>query len=193
MKRVALITFILLAILTCTVQAEENYELVQNQSTMKILGTSSMHDWHMSATMLDCKGRFTSLKENSIQILGSLFILKVQNIKSGNSVMDGIAYDALKAKTYPEINFTLESIKKSSDNSNGFKGIITGYLSVAGVKKTISFPIDAQITSDGLVKLSGKAPLKMTDFGIKPPKAMLGMLKTGDDIKIDFDLTFKKQ
>jgi len=32
-------------------------------------------------------------------------------------------------------------------------------------------------------------PIKMTDYGIKPPTALFGRLKTGDDVKVNFELT----
>ena len=34
--------------------------------------------------------------------------------------------------------------------------------------------------------------MKMTDYGIEPPKALLGTIKTGDDIKIIFKTVFQK-
>lgn len=32
----------------------------------------------------------------------------------------------------------------------------------------------------------------MTDYGIKPPKAMLGTLKTGDEVEIVFNVILSK-
>jgi len=32
----------------------------------------------------------------------------------------------------------------------------------------------------------------MTEFGIEPPTAIFGTLKTGDEISIDFNVVFKK-
>jgi hypothetical protein len=32
-------------------------------------------------------------------------------------------------------------------------------------------------------------PIKMTDFGIKPPTAIFGTLRTGDEVKVNFALT----
>ena len=46
----------------------------------------------------------------------------------------------------------------------------------------------------GKLKVSGKTPLKMTDFGIKPPAPAvgLGLIKTGDEVKISFEWVMKK-
>jgi hypothetical protein len=39
------------------------------------------------------------------------------------------------------------------------------------------------------LKFSGTTALKMTDFGIQPPapSLALGLIKTGDDVKITFE------
>jgi polyisoprenoid-binding protein YceI len=42
---------------------------------------------------------------------------------------------------------------------------------------------------NGTVNATGMVPIKMTDFGIKPPTAMFGTLRTGDEVKVNFALT----
>jgi len=42
---------------------------------------------------------------------------------------------------------------------------------------------------DGTVIAKGSVPIKMTDYGIKPPTALFGRLKTGDDVKVNFELS----
>ena len=43
--------------------------------------------------------------------------------------------------------------------------------------------------ADGQYQVSGAYPMKMTDFGIEPPTALLGTMTTGDDVTINFNLT----
>ena len=38
------------------------------------------------------------------------------------------------------------------------------------------------------IKAAGVVPIKMTDYGIKPPTAIFGRLKTGDEVKVNFEL-----
>jgi len=43
---------------------------------------------------------------------------------------------------------------------------------------------------DGKIKVTGSTPLKMTDFGVKPPEItipVLGKITTGDEIKISIE------
>ena len=68
-----------------------------------------------------------------------------------------------------------------------------GEITVSGVTKPLAMPV--AITRDGdKLKIHGVTPLKMTDHGIKPPAPAvgLGLIKTGDEVKITFDWVTKK-
>jgi hypothetical protein len=41
--------------------------------------------------------------------------------------------------------------------------------------------------TDAGLTVKGEVPLLMTDFGIAPPKAMLGMLKTDPKVTVTFE------
>ena len=41
---------------------------------------------------------------------------------------------------------------------------------------------------DGSIALTGSLSLLMTDFGVEPPTAMLGMMKTADQVTVKFEL-----
>lgn len=53
----------------------------------------------------------------------------------------------------------------------------------------ITIDVVATRLSDGTVHVKGVVPVKMTDFGITPPTAIFGRLRTGDDVKVNFELT----
>jgi hypothetical protein len=42
--------------------------------------------------------------------------------------------------------------------------------------------------SGNRIQIKGSKKVKMTDFNISPPTAMLGTLKTGDEVTISFTL-----
>jgi hypothetical protein len=48
--------------------------------------------------------------------------------------------------------------------------------------------IDATRAADGVVSATGDQAIKMTAFGIKPPRLMLGTLRVGDQLKVKFTL-----
>jgi polyisoprenoid-binding protein YceI len=66
----------------------------------------------------------------------------------------------------------------------------TGNLTVSGVRRTVTMDVGITVVEAGKkLKLNGVVPLKMSTFGIEPPapKAALGVIKTGDDVKIVFE------
>ena len=42
--------------------------------------------------------------------------------------------------------------------------------------------------ANGQVRLQGEHPLLMTDYGLTPPSAMFGALRTADKVTVKFDL-----
>ena len=62
-----------------------------------------------------------------------------------------------------------------------------GWLTIAGVEKELTLDLKVERQGSAL-SVTGVTDLLMTDFGITPPKAMLGMLKTNPKVRIQIDL-----
>jgi len=52
----------------------------------------------------------------------------------------------------------------------------------------VTFAVDAAVDADGSVIAMGTIPLLMSEVGVEPPSAMLGMLKTADRITLKFEV-----
>ena len=55
------------------------------------------------------------------------------------------------------------------------------------VAREVTFPLKTRHNGDNLT-VTGTLDLLMTDYGIAPPKAMLGMIKAGPGITLTFDI-----
>ncbi|MEQ6167220.1 YceI family protein [Ekhidna sp. MALMAid0563] len=156
--------------------------LKTEKSSMIIAGTSSLHDWKMSVEDFDVSG---AIVDNQVQNLKVAVVAK--SMKSGKSIMDGKAYDAVKADDYPTILFSAEKLSIQGDKVTG-----KGTLEIGGESRAID--LDAKILKNqgSEMQLTGSVPLKMTDFNISPPTAMFGTLKTGDEITINYDILITK-
>lgn len=104
-------------------------------------------------------------------------------LKSDKDGLDKNMYKALKAQEHADITFRL--IRFEAAAAPGVARAI-GTLRVAGVERDIAFDVKAERKGAALA-VSGAVDLLMTDYGITPPKAMLGMLKTDPKVKVTFE------
>jgi polyisoprenoid-binding protein YceI len=73
-----------------------------------------------------------------------------------------------------DIKFTSSSVESAGD---GLK--VSGDLEIGGTSNSITFDL-----SESGGTLSGSAPLKQTDWDIKPYSALFGALKVNDEVKV---------
>ncbi len=71
--------------------------------------------------------------------------------------------------------------------------VARGYLAIAGVTKPAILHCTARVNWDGSISVGGTTTLNMTDFGITPPTFMLGAMKTGTVVTINFALMFVRK
>ena len=151
-----------------------------------IIGESNLNHWESTVEKVDTKLIIHYVK-NTSTIIDTLFIkIKVTDIISGRKKMDRLTYKALKSSKHPYITFFY--ILNTLTNSNHQK--ISGYLTIAGITKKIITQIIFN-KNESTITLKGIHKIDMTDYGVKPPKLFLGILKTRKDIAIDFTLKFK--
>jgi len=162
---------------------------------IKVLGTSNVHDWSMEDKDVSCMAHFTYAAGNN-KIPAALEALTlsfpVHNLKSGKSGMDSKAYTALKAKDGGNIVFASTSSIILPGTVGQFKVRSKGNLTIAGITNPVVMDATCQVVPGGTINCTGTEKLKMSDYGIKPPTYMLGALKTGDALTIDFTLVVKK-
>lgn len=174
-------------------QAQEVYKTADPD--VKVLGTSSLHNWSMEAKDVSCSAKFNFAPGNNSwpESLTSLELsIPIHNLKSGESLMDSRAYSALKADKFSNITYTLVSATIVPGQKSQFLVKSSGNLTIAGVTRPAELTVGCQMNADGSIACSGSGQLKMTDYQIKPPVFMLGALKTGDLLTINFSLTLKK-
>ena len=163
---------------------------------IKVLGTSNLHNWSMEDKDVSCTANFiyaTSkrMMPTSLEIL--TLSIPVHDLKSGKSGMDSKAYAALRAKDGGNITFSSTSSTVTTGAAGQFTVKSNGNLTIAGVTKPVVMDAACQVMEDGTVSCKGTEKLKMSDYQIKPPTYMMGALKTGDALIIDFTLVVKKQ
>ena len=111
--------------------------------------------------------------------------IPVRSLASGKKVMDKKMFEALKASKNDLITFHLTSIDSVSERADSIFARASGDLTVAGTSLPVSFPVTVAVTQRGL-GAGGSLTVRMSSFGSTPPRAMLGMLRTGDEVTVSF-------
>jgi polyisoprenoid-binding protein YceI len=171
---------------------QQNFKTQKAASSMKITGTSSLHDWSIDVGDFQCD--MTASADASIMKIETVaYRGKARSIKSDNNTMDKKIIEALKADKFPDIRYSVRSAKNVVLKDNKFSGLITGDIFLAGKTRSETIQFNGMMISDDKLQIKGSKKLKMTDFGINPPTAMMGALKTGDEVTVTFTLVLTIQ
>ena len=196
-KQALVLTAICMMGFSSMLQAQTIYKIAYSKDAdMKLSGTSTLHKWSMDAKTFagDARFGFKPGSQNELASLRSLnFSLTVENLKSGESGLDNNAYKALQTKKYKDIGYKLQSATVSREKDNRYLLKTQGDLTIAGVTKAVSINVYCVVNEDATITCTGSEKLNMTDYSVKPPSFMLGAMKTGDSITLDFTLVYKKQ
>lgn len=168
------------------------YELTPAGSKAVITGTSSIHDWEMDLTRFN-SGFQVNMEGNILKGINNVtFSGMAKDLKSNSSIMDKKAYDALKSDKFPEIRFSGSSITGLVSEGNTIKGTLNGRLSLAGQTRDVTVPFTGTVNGSS-INIKSTAELTFSEFGMEPPTAMLGTLKTGDKVKVNFNLQYQQK
>jgi len=181
--------FILLLLAIPQINAQ-TYNLDNGASKLTVSGTSSLHDWDLDAEQQ--KGQIVLNSTGEMTIEKLTLQVTAESLTSGKGSMDKNTYKALDTKKHKSINFQLTEVKKmTASGSDNYKADVVGNLTIAGVTKKQTISMDVQVAGNK-VTLKGKKAFKMSDFGIDPPKALLGTITTGDEVTITFNSILNK-
>ncbi len=163
------------------------YNVEQDGASMTVTGTSSLHNWE--STIEDFKYTASiTVEGNTILKINQLeFTVAVKSIKSGKSGMDKKTYEALREADHPTISYNLISAIPQSDNTV----TSTGELTIAGKKRKVTMEVNYEIYPS-IVEFRGELTINMSDYEISPPTALMGTIKTGDEVTIRFSIPFQK-
>jgi len=160
----------------------QSLKINSKTSSMTIYGTTNVHDFKSKVEQI--KGELVVSSSKKIQSLN--VEIPVRSIKSGEKGMDTKTYEAFNESKNPTISFQLVDVSSLQISGDDISAVVTGNLSMAGATRKISFKTTGKNLKPGVYEFKGSIPLKMTDFKMKPPTAMLGVMKVGDAITLKY-------
>lgn len=180
----SLLIFILSIITTFTTFAQTKNYLKEN-SSVKVEGTSSLHDWHCDVNEVKGTADVTLDGEKISAVNGLDLTFVVKSLKSGKGSMDKNVYSALKEKDFPTITFKSSSATVDSEGTVKAEGQLT----IAGTTKDVTLIANSSVEG-GKVTFEGKTTFNMSAYNVEPPTAMFGTITTGDEVTIVYSASF---
>ena len=170
-------------------QAAGTASLVLASARVTVDGTSNIHAYTASSTAVrvaavdvdtaaGSNALDRALEPNAVRAFE--VVIPTTSLTSPKDGIDKNMHKALKASEHPDISFRLRSLDAAA-------GTAVGQLTIAGVEKEVTLNVQVK-RQDAVLAVTGTTTLLMTDYGITPPKAMLGMLKTNPKVTITFEL-----
>lgn len=170
-------------VLVATIQVNAQNVKKAFSYEITLQGSSNIHNWTMKSAGNGLEAYF-NIDPDTKQVEGIQPLtlnMPVKNLKSDEGLLNSRAYDALKADKNPNFVFKLVSVTAQGSQLN-----LVGQLTISGNTRDITLPVTVKKNADGSQVLSGSKKIKMTEWGIKPPSYMLGMMKVYDDLTINY-------
>lgn len=174
---------------------------VRADSKLWLEGSSNVRDWTCKATAMEALIAIDAATADSHDVLavarslrGVDVIVPVRMLKCGDRHMEANLYEALKAPKPPATSYIIADFEIApSLNGDDLTIQANGTMSVAGAKRPVSITIKTETLPDGTRRARGTVPIRMTDFGIVPPRPWFGVLRTADKVLIQFEIYVSPQ
>jgi len=177
------ITFSLLIVVS-VLSAQTTFQMGDSQKFV-VKGTSTIHDWDMESEGARGQAQIV-IEDGELKDIESLSVqVPVKSMKSGSNRMDRTAYSAIEADDHQYIQFDLTRVR----NITSEHVLATGTLTIAGNTRTVSVRTNYQVNGNS-VQFYGDQDISFSQFDLDPPTAMLGSIRTGDNLEVSFDVNF---
>ena len=175
-------------------------------SKVRLEGTSTVHDWQIEGPLISGfievgpgfplePGQAATPGKVEARVQAFIPVRSLRSIEKDGSPysdkMNDVMYEKLKQPANPRIYYRLNELvlkEAPKDKAAPYVFDATGQLAVAGLTNKISMPVNITPLGDKKLKITGSTSVKMSDFKVEAP-VLIGILSTGDDVKIKFEWT----
>ena len=171
---------------------------IQPESRLWFEGTSTVRDFRCDATHvdgvveLDPARPSIAVADLQQSVRAVRLDIAVADLDCRNNTMNDHMRKALKAQDHPGIAYRLTAHKiEVQENGNGL-ATLEGELTIAGTTQPVAITAVVTPGAEGTLKVQGTKEIIMTDYGVSPPKLMMGALKVNPRVLVNFDVVLKR-
>lgn len=186
-----------LSILTFHLSAQEGLEIqILDNSKLFIEGKSNVNKFecHCTEDFPATQVQFNSTPKNGTAHFNKTEMkITTNKLDCGKKAINNDLIKTLKADEYPNIILELCSLTfmKAANDQEWQQVKAETFLTIAGTTRTMNMLVNAKQLGKNKFKVKSSEEIKLTDFGIEPPTALLGLVKVKDEMMLHLDLEVK--
>jgi polyisoprenoid-binding protein YceI len=155
---------------------------------LSIEGTSNVHGWDCETNTIS--GTFEAGVQNPLASMERLRVsVPLDPVACGSREMDRRMKRAMNADRHQSVGYELDRLTVVRESGDVAVLNTRGRLTINGKVQPIDMQVEGRKLADGRIRFTGTHQLKMSDFDIDPPVAMLGAMRTGNEVTVKFDVT----
>lgn len=149
-------------------------------SSVTLRGRTTVGAWRCSIG-----GAWALVDVSAADPLSDLVVrLPVARVRCGSRGMERDLRAALRSERHPDI--VVRDVRATSVSDGVLR--VEAIVEVAGVARAVSSTVRADATDPDRMRVAGSLALRMTDFDVQPPIAMLGLVRAHDDVVVEYDV-----
>ena len=168
--------------------------VVEKNSSLNIQGETNINSFECDVTEYLRPDTLVYSKNDAIKKLcftNSCLIIDIRRFDCHNKFITEDFRNALKAEETPNLKILFLTIDQFSNSCNNqvVKGIVDVELAHAVKRAEINYTI--KTLPGNRIQMNGSHVFYFSDFNLKAPKKLAGLIRTKDQIKVNFQLFFK--
>lgn len=154
-------------------------------SKVSISGTGSASKWKMETNAVSSSGNFEAKGNELLTISALSFTVPVNQLKSDDQQLESIINEIFLENNFNELIFkqrfsmVLPIMKKIH---------VIGELSMLNGTRMLPLQVDYELTNDRVLRIKTKHSISLSEYGIKIPSHLTGVIDDQVVLEIDFVL-----
>lgn len=179
-----------------SLQPPVSYTIKPTPNEMYVEGGSTVHDWNCPIEELSGSLQADTPEAEDASPVSGISKTQVQvpvdAIQCDKDTMNEKLREALQMNAYPEVYFSLSEAQVSPLPDSGgarFSVDATGEIILAGERREIDLPVQGKRLDNGDLRLTGSHTIRLSDYDVDRPTALLGTVRTSEEVTVHFDVT----
>ena len=166
------------------------YEAIAGQSELSLDANSSVHPIHTRVDRVEAWFEAELNGDGSFDLsspASGLLTVYVEDLKSGNALIDRVMQGRLNIRRYPAIKAALKELRETGEAGH-YRAV--GDISFHGVTHQMEDELTISQTDGDAIEISGSTTVDVRRFNVEPPR--LFVLKVEPEVKVTLKVVARR-